>query len=72
MDSQIDSAFQVGNMLVNTIFPSISVLNTSTVSCGRQGKDRIMPVIEMKWEFETIKGFGRITISALMKFIISL
>lgn len=38
-----------------------------TVSCRRQRKDRIMPVIEIKWEFETVKGFGSITISALME-----
>lgn len=72
MDSQTDSAFQVGNMLVNMIFTSVLVLNMPTVSCGRQEEDRIMPFIEMKWECETIKGFGRITTSALMKFTISL
>lgn len=59
-------------MLVNTIFVPVSVLNMPAVSCRRQGRDRIMPVIEMKWEFETIKGFERITISARMKFTISL
>lgn len=59
-------------MLVNMIFAPVLVLNMPGVSCRRQGKDRIMPVIEMKWEFETVKGFGRITVSAWMKFTISL
>lgn len=59
-------------MLINKIFASVLVLNMPTVSCRRQGKDRIMPVIEMKWEIETIEGFERITISAVMEFTISL
>lgn len=54
------------------IFASVLVLNMPTVSCRRQEKNTIVLVIEMKWEFKAVKGFGRITISALMKSTISL
>lgn len=59
-------------MLVNMIFAPVLVLNMPAVSCRTQRKDRIMPVIEMKWESEAVRGFGRITSSARMKFTISL
>lgn len=59
-------------MLVNMIFAPVLVLNMPAVSCRTQRKDRIMPVIEMKWESETVRGFRRITSSARMKFTISL
>lgn len=48
-------------------YSSVLVLNMPAVSSRRQRKGCIMPVIEVQWEFGTIKGFGSITVSALMK-----
>lgn len=54
--------------MVNMIscYSSVSVLNIPAVSSRRQRKGCIVSVIEVKWKFGTIKGFGSITISALI------
>lgn len=59
MGGRTDSAFQAGNMLVKIISAPVLLLNMGAVSHRRQGKDRILPAIEMRWEFETIKGFWK-------------